>query len=169
MTTDADRSGRPPATDSAPPVRVATVPPLIRVLPGTPESAAAARRLAQELLGERNPAADTAMLLVSELVTNSVLHSQSGRPGGTVTVALCAGRASVLIQVRDDGGRCAPRLLTEQSANPAASAEAAGVDAEHGYGLLLVDALAETWGSITTSDGRVTWCRLAVPLPYQPE
>ena len=136
-------------------------PPVIRVLPGAPESAMTARRLARELLGDGHPAADTAMLLVSELVTNSVLHSQSRRPGATVTVALCKGPTSVLIQVRDDGGPCAPRLLTGQARDSAASAAAAAAaGAEHGYGLLLVDALAETWGSLTTTDGRVTWCRL---------
>jgi anti-sigma regulatory factor (Ser/Thr protein kinase) len=118
------------------------------------------------------------MLLVSELVTNSVLHSQSRRPGGTVTVALCARATSVLIQVRDDGGRSAPRLLAakataEDAAVPslpgagAEGSQASGDDSvtasgEHGYGLLLVDALAEKWGTIVTPDGRVTWCRLAV-------
>jgi anti-sigma regulatory factor (Ser/Thr protein kinase) len=113
------------------------------------------------LLGDHHPAADTAMLLVSELVTNSVTHSRSRRPGGTVTVALCAGRTSVLIQVRDDGGTSEPRLAgTQARADPGTGNGAAGH--EHGYGLLLVDALAETWGSITTTDGRVTWCRLAL-------
>jgi anti-sigma regulatory factor (Ser/Thr protein kinase) len=96
------------------------------------------------------------MLLVSELVTNSVLHSRSRRPGGTVTVAVCAGPTSVLIQVRDDGGPAEPQL-------PAARRGAEGTaGAEHGYGLLLVDALAETWGTSATTDGRVTWCRLAI-------
>ncbi|HXZ64149.1 MAG TPA: ATP-binding protein [Streptosporangiaceae bacterium] len=152
----ADGSSRPRARASGLPGRPAAPlpPPVIRVLPGAPESATVARRLAQELLGDGHPAADTAMLLVSELVTNSVLHSQSRRPGATVTVALCAGPSSVLIQVRDDGGPSEPRLLTTKG--PAAAG------AEHGYGLLLVDALAETWGTLSTTGGRVTWCRLAV-------
>jgi anti-sigma regulatory factor (Ser/Thr protein kinase) len=129
---------------------------VIRVLPGVPESATAARRLTQQLLGDHHPVADTAMLLVSELVTNSVLHSRSRCPGGTVTVAVCAGPTSVLIQVRDDGGPSEPQL-------PAARRGAEGTSgAEHGYGLLLVDALAETWGTSATTDGRVTWCRLAI-------
>jgi anti-sigma regulatory factor (Ser/Thr protein kinase) len=118
------------------------------------------------------------MLLVSDLVTNSVLHSQSRRPGGTVTVALCAGATSVLIQVRDEGGPSKPRLLSCQATAddtttqgvPRAGAEndrasedySVTAGAEHGYGLLLVDALAETWGTIVTPDGRVTWCRLAL-------
>jgi serine/threonine-protein kinase RsbW len=148
---------RSTARPSALPHRVPMpAPPVIRVLPGVPQSATAAREMTRRLLGDGHPTADTAMLLVSELVANSVLHSQSRRPGGTVTVAVCAGPASVLIQVRDDGGPLQPRL-------PAAggTAESAG-GAEHGYGLLLVDALAETWGTTATTEGRVTWCRLAV-------
>ncbi len=136
-------------------------PPVIRVLPGVPESAMVARRLTRQLLGDRHPAADTAMLLVSELVTNSVTHSQSRRPGGTVTLAVCAGSTSVLIQVRDDGGPSEPRL---SSAEATLEGRGGGRDSgdEHGYGLLLVDALAETWGTIAAPAGRVTWCRLAV-------
>jgi anti-sigma regulatory factor (Ser/Thr protein kinase) len=149
------RSADLPSRGSSP------APPVIRVLPGVPESATAARRMTRQLLGDRHPAVDTAMLLVSELVTNSVTHSRSGRPGGTVTVAVCGGLTSVLIQVRDDGGTSEPRLTAAQArAERGAGTGAAGP--EHGYGLLLVDALAETWGSITTTDGRVTWCRLAL-------
>lgn len=155
-------------------------PPVIRVLPGVPESAAAARQVTRQLLGDGHPAADTAMLLVSELVTNSVMHSRSRRPGGTVTVAVCAGSRSVLIQVRDDGGSDEPRLpatqVTADSAGrPASYGDSTETDDartatedrraasdEHGYGLLLVDALAETWGTLATAEGRVTWCRLAI-------
>ena len=124
--------------------------PLLRVLPGLPESASAARELAREVLGDGNPATETAMLLISELVTNSVLHSKSGEPGGSVTVALCRGPAGILIQVCDGGGSSEPRV----SAKP-------GNGADHGYGLLLVDALADRWGTISSPEGRVTWCRVS--------
>lgn len=143
-----------------------SAPPVIRVLPGVPQSATAARRLTRQLLGADHPMADTAMLLVSELVTNSVLHSLSRRPGGTVTVAVCVGPVSVLIQVRDDGGQSEPQLQTMQPAGePKLADESVGasdVGDEHGYGLLLVDALAERWGTVATAEGQVTWCRLAV-------
>jgi anti-sigma regulatory factor (Ser/Thr protein kinase) len=148
-------------------------PPVMRVLPGVPESAAAARQVTRQLLGDGHPAADTAMLLVSELVANSVMHSQSGRPGGTVTVAVCARPTSVLIQVRDEGGPSGPRMLAAHTRVEGGTRSPAGLfgatgspaaagDGEHGYGLLLVDALAETWGTVATEEGRVTWCRLAV-------
>jgi anti-sigma regulatory factor (Ser/Thr protein kinase) len=156
MTTGSAAGSGQGATASGLPSRVTgPPPPVIRELPGVPESATAARRLTRQLLGDHHPAADTAMLLMSELVTNSVMHSKSGRPGGTVTVAVCAGPMSVLIQVRDDGGPSEPQL-------PAPGRTDGASGAEHGYGLLLVDALAERWGTSATTDGRVTWCRLAI-------
>jgi anti-sigma regulatory factor (Ser/Thr protein kinase) len=124
--------------------------PHVAVLPGTPQSVSAARQIARQLLGDEHPATEVTMLLVSELVTNSVLHSRSGEPGGRVTVVLCSGPAGILIQVSDDGGPTEPRV-----------APISADGAEHGYGLLLVDALAERWGSICSPDGRITWCRVS--------
>jgi anti-sigma regulatory factor (Ser/Thr protein kinase) len=145
--------------------------PVLRVLPGAPESAATARRLTRRLLGDDHPATETAVLLVSELVTNSVMHSRSGQPGGTVTVALCDGAAGVLIQVRDDGGPGEPRLPRVNGGHPdrpragGACPDGARPDAaDHGYGLVLVAALADTWGSMTTAEGRLTWCRVSGAL-----
>jgi serine/threonine-protein kinase RsbW len=123
--------------------------PLLRVLPGTPQAASTARQLAVQLLGASHPAADTVLLLISELVSNAIVHSRSGVPGGTLTLALCPGAAGVLIQVCDGGGPSEPCL----SAIPADGAE-------HGYGLLLVDALADSWGTLSSPEGRVTWCRV---------
>jgi anti-sigma regulatory factor (Ser/Thr protein kinase) len=128
--------------------------PILSVLPGTPESVRAARRMVREVLGEEHPAAETVQLVLSELVTNAIVHSQSGAPGGTVTVALCPGPSGVLVQVRDDGGPSEPRLT--------GVAEDPGNGAEQGYGLLLVDALADRWGSISSPDGRITWCRIGL-------
>lgn len=131
--------------------------PLLSVLPGTPESVSAARRMALQLLGDGHPAADAVQLVVSELVTNAIVHSNSGAPGGTVTVALCPGPSGLLVQVRDDGGPSEPRL--------ASVAADLRKSAEQGYGLLLVDALADRWGSISSPDGRVTWCRIGLQQP----
>jgi serine/threonine-protein kinase RsbW len=128
--------------------------PVLSVLPGAPESASAARQMARQLLGDRHPAAETVQLVVSELVTNAIVHSRSGAPGGSVTVALCPGSGGVLVQVRDDGGPSEPRI-SGQAAH-------AGNEAEQGYGLLLVDALADSWGTISSPDGRITWCRIGV-------
>jgi len=140
----------PPAPDT---FRRPAREPLLRVLPGTAESASAARLMARQLLGDSDPAAETVMLLVSELVTNAIVHSQSGAPGGTVTVALCPVSSGVLVQVRDDGGSSEPCL-----------AEIGTGGAEHGFGLRLVDALADSWGTISGPDSRVTWCRVSRPV-----
>jgi anti-sigma regulatory factor (Ser/Thr protein kinase) len=137
-----------PVPDLATPA--ATRAPMLRVLPGTPQSVGAARQIARQLLGDQHPATETAELLISELVTNSVMHSKSGAPGGSVTIALCSGPAGILIQVRDDGGPSEPRV-----------AALSGDGAEHGYGLLLVDVLAERWGTISSPEGRITWCRVS--------
>jgi anti-sigma regulatory factor (Ser/Thr protein kinase) len=128
--------------------------PMLRVLPGTPQAASTARQLALQLLGAHHPATDTVMLLISELVTNAIVHTRSGVPGGTLTLALCPGAAGVLIQVCDAGGPSEPCL----SAIPADGAE-------NGYGLLLVDALADSWGTLTSPEGRVTWCRVGGGTP----
>jgi anti-sigma regulatory factor (Ser/Thr protein kinase) len=139
-----------PATTAMQPAKA----PVLCVLPGTPESASAARRMARQLLGDRHPAAETVQLVVSELVTNAIVHTKSGAPDGTVTVALCPGPGGVLVQVRDDGGPSEPRISGEAAHR--------GNEAEQGYGLLLVDALAERWGTISSPDGRITWCRIGV-------
>ncbi|MGO8959151.1 MAG: ATP-binding protein [Streptosporangiaceae bacterium] len=135
-----------PAGPRSRPVRM----PVLRVLPGTPESAGVARALARQVLGDTHPALETVLLVVSELVTNAILHSQSGAVGGTVLLALCPGPAGVLVQVRDNGGPWRPLELVRP-----------GIAADHGYGLVLVDALADSWGTLASTQGRVTWCRIS--------
>jgi anti-sigma regulatory factor (Ser/Thr protein kinase) len=162
MTTRAPASfrGRAEPAGSAEPAKRAMRPvqePLLSVLPGTPESVGAARQMVRQTLGDGHPAAETVQLVVSELVTNAIVHTKSGAPGGTVTVALCPGPGGVLVQVRDDGGTSQPRL-TSAAADPRTGAE-------QGYGLLLVDALADRWGSISSPNGRVTWCRIGLQQP----
>lgn len=163
--------------------------PVLRVLPGVAGSAAAARAMARDLLGDASPAAETVMLLISELVTNAIVHTRSGAPGGTMTVALCPGPTGVLVQVRDDGAESVPQVTAWRrcltvSGRPVVSREGDGLDGgdrcagspggaqaavttdvraedEHGYGLVLVDALADSWGTIASPEGRVTWFRVS--------
>lgn len=127
------------------------------VLPGRPESAGAARRwLARHLDGF--PLLDTALLLTSELVTNSLKHSRSGLDGGRIRVRLVTARgAFVRVEVRDEG--------PSGPAGGAAGADSPG-PAENGHGLVLVGELAASWGS----DGKgLHWFRLDWPaVPAQP-
>ena len=104
------------------------------VLPGRPEASVGAREFARKALAGY-PAADDAVLALSELVSNAVLHSKSGRPGGTLEVRLTITAVSVLAEVVDDGPLGVPVVTSRESF------------AERGRGLVLVDALTKAWGS----------------------
>jgi anti-sigma regulatory factor (Ser/Thr protein kinase) len=75
-----------------------------------PERVAVARAFAAAVLGRQHPAGETAALLVSELVTNSVRHSASGLPGQTVTVTILSG--GEVTQVRGGTGFASRRIAT---------------------------------------------------------
>ncbi|MFC9732398.1 ATP-binding protein [Streptomyces roseolus] len=117
-------------------------------LPARTESVSRARHLTEErlLLWGRGPEIrDTAALVVSELVTNAVLHTASSR----IVCELRQGADSVRIAVRDEGGPAGPRIRD------------CGAD-ERGRGLLIVDALCEAWGAERTGHGtaQIVWAEL---------
>jgi len=85
--------------------------------------------------------ADTAELLVSELVTNAVRHA----PG---PIHLTARGGHTLRCHIDDGSRLLPRL---HNACP---------DDEFGRGIALVDQLASNWGVELTDRGKSVWFEL---------
>jgi anti-sigma regulatory factor (Ser/Thr protein kinase) len=114
-------------------------------LAGRAERARAARMFVSEVLGPGHPCGDVAVLLVSEVFSNSVRHSGSGAAGETVTVAVRAGGSIVRVEVTDRAGARTPELRS------------AGHDAEGGRGLELVAALAARWGSRRRGGRRVTW------------
>ncbi|GCD99537.1 ATP-binding protein [Embleya hyalina] len=114
-------------------------------LSATVEAVPRARHALRAVLAERAPRApvDTLELLLSELVTNAVQHSTRGR---TVAVAVLRRENSIRIAVVDD-----------DTALPEAGGAVDLLD-EHGRGLLLVEAMAEEWGSYPVPDGKVVWC-----------
>jgi hypothetical protein len=87
-------------------------------------------------------------LIVSELVTNGVVHARTELQ---VTVRL-SGR-TLSLAVRDGD----PRLL--QPAGAGAEGDGHG----YGRGLLIVDSMADSWGCTPTADGKVTWATVAMP------
>ena len=114
-------------------------------VPGTPDSVPAVRNFLARLLGDQ-PDAGTTVLLASELVANSVLHSDSRRDGGTVVVAVLAALSGVLrIEVTDAGGPTVPLVRDPADLAPG------------GRGLRLVDALSARWGFYRAPAGTVTW------------
>ncbi|GHH70004.1 hypothetical protein GCM10017673_21200 [Streptosporangium violaceochromogenes] len=121
-------------------------------LPGKATSASRARHYVRDLLAVTGHTwADDALLLVSELVTNSVRHSRSNRPGGQVTVSVAVREGTLHVDVADAGSADrGPRLRPEMSA-----------DSVGGRGLWLVQRLASAWGWREVPAGRVVWFRLA--------
>jgi anti-sigma regulatory factor (Ser/Thr protein kinase) len=133
-------------------------------LPGHPEHVRAARTFTALVLAVHSRDDDgTAGLLVSELVTNSLLHSDSAKPGGIITVTVAISPGETLIQVTDEGSP------TEPTVRPSADPDSA----EDGRGLHLVRELSAGWGHHRQGDRLVTWFELdakghAIPPPRPP-
>lgn len=118
------------------------------LLPTESSSAAAARRFA-ERSGCREHGLDLlddAMLLISELVTNSVLHG-----GPPIVLAIECDGAGLHVRVRDGG----PTMPTPRTVDEGA---------ESGRGMSLVDLLSSTWGVEPVADahgpGKEVWFEL---------
>jgi anti-sigma regulatory factor (Ser/Thr protein kinase) len=120
-------------------------------VPGRPERVAEVRRFVRRVVGDASPMADTAMLLVSELATNAVLHSASGRPGGSATVLITEIGGGVRVEVADEG--------SDQSA-PVVRGD---IYASEGHGLFLVQSLADQWGYVRDETGTTVWFWLTYP------
>ncbi|MEU8202338.1 ATP-binding protein [Streptosporangium sp. NPDC049046] len=130
-----------------------------RDFPGIAQSAGAARRWALELLEGHASAErlETLELLISEVVTNAVLHSDSARPGGLVTVRVGVGDDLIHIEVIDDGSATSvPVIRTTDD------------DSLSGRGLSWVDRLACAWGTDRDDEvGGAVWFRLGHSLSGQ--
>ncbi|HEY5987303.1 MAG TPA: ATP-binding protein [Streptosporangiaceae bacterium] len=118
---------------------------------GREQNASQARAFVDRILGKEHPRADDARLLVSELFTNAVQHSESGRPGGTVTIIISGRAGGVGIEVIDQGSMWSVPVVK------------ADVFATNGRGLFLVQSLADEWGYLRDSAGTTVWFRLATP------
>jgi serine/threonine-protein kinase RsbW len=103
-----------------------------QVFPADASQVGAARAFLSALLAG-NPAADAAVLCLSELATNAIVHSRSREPGGSFTVRVQPGGQRLRVEVRDQGGPWHPR----GRASP---------DEPSGRGLLIVGQLAARWG-----------------------
>lgn len=124
----------------------AVIRPRRRVFPGVKDQVARARLFVGDVL-DGCPAADDAVLLTSELVTNAIAHTASGR-GGKVIVTVYRGDTGVRVDVLDDGSDQAPVV------HPVGEAR------ESGFGLGLVDLMADRWGHCGGRRSRVVWFML---------
>jgi anti-sigma regulatory factor (Ser/Thr protein kinase) len=118
-------------------------------IPGSPEHVSGTRAFIARTL-TRLPGVDTdaATLLTSELVTNAIQHTDSGAPGGTVTVVAIAVPGGVLVEVTDGGSAGAPVIRND-------------LYAASGHGLFLVQQLAAQWGYLRDPAGTTVWFHLS--------
>jgi anti-sigma regulatory factor (Ser/Thr protein kinase) len=122
-------------------------------IPAVAEKVGEARGFVAGVLGKSHALVDLALLLSSELVTNSVRHSGSAVPGGVVTVTVAAGDEVVRVEVTDCCGDGVPVLPTGGTADE---------EAEGSRGLWLVDALSARWGYQRGGGIATTWFELRV-------
>ena len=91
------------------------------------------------------PVLDEAVLLVSELCANAVLHTASGN-NGRFEVAICLAGCGSRCETTDPSKN---QRLAQRACSPAV-----------GRGLQLVTALAESWGYGDDRDGRVVFFQM---------
>jgi hypothetical protein len=104
-----------------------------------------ARTLRSWKVGEE---ADTVLLVVSELVTNALVHTQ-----GAVRLDLTLAGDRVRVTVSDS--------------SPRAPAKPVIVDWEStgGRGLFLVESVSTSWGAVPVGGGKQVWSEIVVPVP----
>ncbi len=134
-------------------VRAAAVPDVVvagvllrRVFAGEPSQLGQVRRWLASFL-PAGPVCDDVVLIATELGSNAVRHSASGR-GGTFTVEVTCQPGTVRVSVSDGGGPAGPRLITDPAG-------------ENGRGLLVVRGLAADTGMTGDHRGRTVWGEVA--------
>ncbi|MFF4355720.1 SpoIIE family protein phosphatase [Streptomyces sp. NPDC001604] len=148
-------------------------------LPGSPLAPGSARALVRAVLTDwaetglpgaehlTDRLADDAVLVVSELVTNAVVHA------GTEVEVECRmeeAPAALVVEVSDHHPSRAPR--DSEAVGPYETAEVPYGTPEHGRGLRLVATLAESWGVTFRRGTKTVWARLPAerdPTPGEPE
>jgi anti-sigma regulatory factor (Ser/Thr protein kinase) len=124
-------------------------------LAAIPIASACARRHIRSVTHEwgLSGLADTAELLVSELVTNAIKASEYSRTRAdqvTVPVVrlwLVSDRISMILHVWDGSDEMPVR-------------RDAGPDEIGGRGLMIIDSLGADWGSYRTANGKVVWAAI---------
>lgn len=112
---------------------------------GGPEAAARARRAIASLRTDLDPSMEeTLRLLVTELVANSVRHANAD----AVTLRVVVGPSAVRTEVTDSG----PGFDPAHTGSPR--------DDHTGWGLFLVESLADRWGVAKAGHATRVWFEL---------
>ena len=93
---------------------------------------------------------DDVLLLVTELVTNAVRHAKAG-PDAVVRVEVRRGSDFVRVAVSDEGAGFAAEAPI-------------GRDQADGWGLALVDRIADCWAITPTASGTCAWFEMRYEL-----
>ena len=122
-----------------------------RTFEHSPQSVAAARRFATETLrGMPKDVVEAAELMVSELATNCVRHTESGF---LLTIDNVGGEVRI---EATDAGRGEPTMRSPRVTDPT------------GRGLQIIDMLATTWGVLQRSgSGKTVWFTIAPTGPTE--
>ncbi|MEV6161235.1 ATP-binding protein [Streptomyces sp. NPDC052052] len=112
-------------------------------------------RLVGSGIGDDEPLAETLILLISELVTNAVVHT-----GCPAVLRMLFGAAEAAGTVRVE--------VADVSCRPPQPRHAKGEDTG-GRGLELVDGLADRWGWQPEGAGKRIWCEVdrSAPLAHR--
>ncbi|WP_243740858.1 ATP-binding protein [Streptomyces sp. 8K308] len=121
--------------------------------PGDPEELTRTRRFVHQILS-RTPWADDAALIVTELATNAITHTDSGKT--TFRLSITRTPEALTIAVTDAGGTATKPRVTHPDA-----------DSSHGRGLAIVSALATTLTIRGDQHGHTITVRLGAG-PRQP-
>ena len=111
--------------------------------PATASQVTSARQFLESMLSD-SPLADDAVLCLSEVATNSVIHSKSRGQGGRFSINVERyANDHVRVEVKDQGGPWIRRTKPE---------------GQQSLGLQIVGQLARTWGIKDESDrARTVW------------
>jgi len=118
-----------------------------RVFPGHQRELSELRRWLSSLL-PKCPARDDVFSVATELGSNALEHTASGKPGGWFAVEITWHPNAVLVAVADCGGPAEPRVIDD-------------LDGERGRGLLLVQGLSMRTGWTGDGRGRLVWAQVA--------
>jgi anti-sigma regulatory factor (Ser/Thr protein kinase) len=114
-----------------------------------PDAAAEARRAIAGLRADLDPPLmETLRLLVTELITNSVRHTECD----ALTLRIAIGKSAVLTEVADEGPAFDPGSAVAGVHDPH--------DADTGWGLFLVERLARNWGVRENGNSKRVWFEL---------
>jgi anti-sigma regulatory factor (Ser/Thr protein kinase) len=119
-----------------------------RQLAVTPEAAAEARHALAGITFADGRERDV-RLLVSELVTNAVRHANLA-PGDAILLVIDLEDSVLRVEVHDPGGGFIPRAPAPDPARPS------------GWGLYLVEELADRWG-VDSDEQTLVWFELDRP------